>query len=71
MMKGYCGMITLQMNGEDYLAVIGGRGPSSNNTPKQPGTQYSEVKGLLSGYQRCNEIYFYKVSTGQSTYSLY
>ena len=66
MMKCYCDMVALQMNGEDYLAVIGGRGPSSNNTPKQPGTQYSV---LLSGRQRCNEIHFYKVSTGQSTYS--
>ena len=59
------------MNGEDYLAVIGGSGPSSNNSPKQAGTQYSKCKGLPSDYQRCNEIHFYKVSTGQSTYSLY
>ena len=71
MMKGSCDMVALQMNSEDYLAVIGGYGPSSNNTPKQPGTQYSEVKGLGSSRQRCNEIHFYKVSTGQSTYSLY
>ena len=70
MMKDYCDMVALQMNGEDFLAVIGGRGPSSNNAPKQPGTQYSG-KGLGSGWQRCNEIHFYKVSTGQSTYSLY
>ena len=67
MMKAYCDMI---VNGEDYLAVIGGAGPSSNNTPKQPGAQYSG-KGLASGFQRCNEIHFYKLSTGQSTYSLY
>ena len=70
MMKDYCDMVALQMNGEDYLAVIGGYGPSSNNSPKQPGTQYSG-EGLGSGRQRCNEIHFYKVSTGQSTYSLY
>ena len=70
MMKGYCDMVTLQMNGEDFFAVIGGRGPSSYNSPEQPGTQYSgEV--YFSGFQRCNEIHFYKVSTGQSTYSLY
>ena len=70
MMKRYCGMIAIKVNGEDYLAVIGGNGPSSNNSPKQPGTQYS-VEGLSSIPQRCNEIHFYKVSTGQSTYSLY
>ena len=70
MMKGYCGMIAIKVNGEDYLAVIGGAGPSSNNTPKQPGAQYSRER-LGSGQQQCNEIHFYKVSTGQSTYSLY
>ena len=70
MMKSYCDMIAIKVNGEDYLVVIGGYGPSSNNTPRQPGAQYSG-KGLVSGYQRCNEIHFYKVSIGQSTYSLY
>ena len=70
MMKAYCDMVALQMNGEDYLVVIGGYGPSSNNLPKQPGTQYSGER-LRSDRQRCNEIHFYKVSTGQSTYSLY
>ena len=70
MMKGRCDMIAIKVNGEDYLAVIGGYGPSSNNSPKQPGTQYSG-EGLPSDRQRCNEIHFYKVSTGQSTYSLY
>ena len=57
MMKGYCGMIAIKVNGEDYLAVIGGYGPSSNNAPKQPGTQYS---GMVN-----NEIHFYKLSLGQ------
>ena len=71
MMKGYCDMIAIKVNGEDYLAVIGGYGPSSNNSPKQPGTQYSVVEFVLGQPQRCNEIHFYKVSTGQSTYSLY
>ena len=66
-MKWLCDVIAIKVNGEDYLAVIGGSGPSSNNTPKQPGAQYS---GGIS-YQRCNEIHFYKLSTGQSTYSLY
>ena len=70
MMKDYCDMIAIKVNGEDYLAVIGGEGPSSNNAPEQPGAQYS-VEELVSDWQRCNEIHFYKVSTGQSTYSLY
>ena len=70
MMKDDCGMIAIKVNGEDYLAVIGGSGPSSNNSPKQLGAQYSGER-LAPGYQRCNEIHFYKVSTGQSTYSLY
>ena len=51
MMKGYCGMIAIKVNGEDYLAVIGGNGPSSNNS------QYSGSKN--------NEIHFYKLSSGQ------
>ncbi|XP_019860934.1 PREDICTED: kelch repeat-containing protein 2-like [Amphimedon queenslandica] len=65
MMKHHCDMIAIKVNGEDYLVVIGGQGLSSNNTPKQPGAQYSKIKGFASGYQRCNEIHFYKLSTGQ------
>ena len=57
MMKAYCGMIAIKVNGEDYLAVIGGAGPSSNNTPKQPRAQYSG--------RHNNEIHFYKLSSGQ------
>ena len=57
MMKGYCGMIAIKVNGEDYLVVIGGDGPSSNNAPKQPGAQYSDGRNI--------EIHFYKLSLGQ------
>ena len=57
MMKRFCGMIAIKVNGEDYLAVIGGVGPSSNNAPEQPGAQYSG--------DRNNEIHFYKLSSGQ------
>ncbi|XP_019854481.1 PREDICTED: uncharacterized protein LOC105313468 [Amphimedon queenslandica] len=60
MMKSFCDMIAIKVNGEDYLVVIGGYGSSSNNTPPQSGAQYSG-----EGYQRCNEIHFYKLSTGQ------
>ena len=58
MMKAYCDMIAIKVNGEDYLVVIGGSGPSSNKTPKQPSAQY-DIGG------RNNEIHFYKVSSGQ------
>ena len=64
MMKAYCGMIGLQIKDEYYLAVIGGYGSSSNNTPPQPGAQYSS-EGLHSGYQHCNEVHMYRLKTGQ------
>ena len=57
-MKSRCDMVAVQLDGEDYLVVIGGSGPSDNNTPKQPGAQYD------SG-DRCNEIHYYKLSSGQ------
>ena len=56
MMKGYSDMISINVNGEDYLAVIGGSGPCSN-APEQPGAQYSG--------RRNNEIHFYKLSSSQ------
>ena len=58
MMKGYCGMVSAHFDGEDYLAIIGGNGSSSINTPKQPDAQYS-----AGG--RCNEIHYYRISSGQ------
>ena len=58
MMKSYCSMIAIKVNGEDYFAVIGGYGPSSNNATKQHGTQYDYIG-------RNNEIHFYKLSSGQ------
>ena len=58
MMKGHCGMVSAHFDGEDYLAIIGGEGSSSINTPKQPDAQYS-----ADG--RCNEIHYYKISSGQ------
>ena len=70
MMKDDCDMIAIKVNGEDYLAVIGGSGPSSDNTPPQRGAQYNS-EGFDPTFKRCNEIHFYKLSTGQSTYSLY
>ena len=57
-------MVALQINDEYYLAVIGGVGSSSNNTPPQPGAQYNN-KGLTAAYQRCNEVHMYRLKTGQ------
>ena len=59
MMKGSCAMVTVQLDGEDYLVIIGGRGPFSN-TPTQAGAQYSDGYGRKS----CNEIHYYKLSSG-------
>ena len=59
MMKWLCGMVAAQLEGEDYLVVIGGDGPPDNNTPKQPDAQYS---GKVRLY--CNEIHYYKLSSG-------
>ena len=56
-MKCSCGMVAVQLDGEDYLVVIGGWGPPGNNTPKQPGARYIDC--------RCNEIHYYKLSSGQ------
>ena len=61
MMKGYCGMVPLEIKDEYYLAVIGGEGPSSNNTPPQPGAQYNDKYND----QRCNEVHMYRLKTGQ------
>ena len=58
MMKGYCGMVSAHFDGQDYLAIIGGVGSSSINTRKQPDAQYS-----ADG--RCNEIHYYRISSGQ------
>ena len=55
MMKGFSGMVSAHFDGEDYLIIIGGTGSSS--TPKQPDAQYSGG--------RCNEIHYYRVSSGQ------
>ena len=57
-MKRSCDMVAVQLDGEDYLAVIGGTGPRDNNTSKQPGAQYDSIG-------RCNEIHYYKLSSGR------
>ena len=64
MMKAYSSMVGLQINDEDYLGVIGGVGPSSNNTPPQPGAQYNDEE-FVPGHQRCNEVHMYRLKSGQ------
>ena len=59
MKKVYSGMVSAHFDGEDYLLIIGGSmGYSSMNTQEQPGAQYS-----ADG--RCNEIHYYRISSGQ------
>ena len=65
-MKFFPGMAAIKVNNEDYLTVIGGRAPSSNNTPPQPGAQYKED----IGYQVCNEVHLYRLKTGQYNMTL-
>ena len=60
MMKWLCDMIAVQLDGEDYLVVLGGIGSPSNTTTTQAGAQYSDT-----GYgTSCNEIHYYKLSLG-------
>ena len=55
MMKFFSGMVSAHFDGEDYLIIIGGY--ISSSTPKQPDAQYSAY--------RCNEIHYYRISSGQ------
>ena len=59
--KTRCGMVALQLDGENYLAVIGGMVESmpTLSTLTQSGVFYDS-----SG--RCNEIHYFKLSPGQS-----
>ena len=59
MKKGHSGLVSAHFEGEDYLVIIGGLGPSS--TTKQPDAQYNDSYGSL----RCNEIHYYRISSGQ------
>ena len=63
LMKAYCGMAAMILNGDDYLLVVGGIGPIANNRPYQSEAEYSE-KGL-HGFVRTNEHHYFKVSTGK------
>ena len=61
MMKSRCCMVAIQLEGEAYLVVIGG----SSDTGQQPGTQRGAQYKSDLRYQYCNEIHYYKLSSGQ------
>ena len=61
MMKRLCGMVAVQFDNEAYLVVIGG----SNGREQQPGTQRGAQYESDNDYQYCNEIHYYKLSSGQ------
>ena len=61
MMKRYCGMVAVQLEEEAYLVVIGG----SNDTGQQSGTQRGAQYESSIITQCCNEIHYYKLSSGQ------
>ena len=59
MMKHWCGMVPVKFDDdEDYLVVIGG-----SNDGQKPGTQH-DAQYTSSGDQYCNEIHYYKLSSG-------
>ena len=61
MMKHYCGMVAVQLEGEAYFVVIGG----SHGIGQQPGTQRGAQYEGSYGFQCCIEIHYYKLSSGQ------
>ena len=61
MMKRWCGMAAVQLEDEAYLVVIGG----SNREGQQPGTQRDAQYESNISFQYCNEIHYYKLSSGQ------
>ena len=63
MLKAYAGIVAVQVGGKDCIAVIGGRGSSS---PPQANAQYSQG---FSALQRCNEVHYYKLLSGQNDYT--
>ena len=61
MMKHRCCMVAVQLEDEAYLVVIGG----SNRNRQQPGTQRGAQYESGDIYHYCNEIHYYKLSSGQ------
>ena len=62
MMKYGCGMVAVHFDDENYLVVIGGS--NDNSKGQQPGTQYGAQYESRLFNQYCNEIHYYKLSSG-------
>ena len=60
MKKGYCGMLSLEFDGTDYLFMVGGVGPTP--VVKHPQFQYNQ---LDDGMVRTNEQLLYNLSNGE------
>ena len=63
MMKRGASMVALQLDGEDYLVVMGGYGQIAGNYPMQPSAQYIKDESD-ENYQHCNEIHYFSPKTG-------
>ena len=63
MMKCYCGMVAVKIDGKNYLLVINGQGPSVN-TPQQDTAQYTKIG---RNNVRTNEQHYFDLSTGKTT----
>ena len=55
MMKGFCDMIAVQLDGEDYLVVIGGEGPPSNTNEIH---YYKLSTGQYNNHQFIHNYYY-------------
>ena len=60
MMKSRCCVVAVQLEREAYLVVFGG-----SRLGQQPGTQRGAQYESDDDYQYCNEIHYYKLSSGQ------
>ena len=58
-MKSNSNMMALHTEGEDYLVVLGGYGPSFRNVQSGVKHDRSEIYGY------CSELNYYKLSSGQ------
>jgi hypothetical protein len=61
MKKSRCGMAAIRINNQDLLIVIGGYGPTNNNTPHQHNALYEESSN--GRYVYTNEIHYYDLSS--------
>ena len=55
MKKNYCGMVAFKDREEDFLFLVGGRGPTPSS--RQPGAQYED--------NRTNEQHMFSLSTSE------